>query len=703
MKIKRILLFALAIALPVFSWYLLKNKDVLELINRELRQPKVIIMFILSSFILLCAHIVRAYKTKSLTDNIKHTSLRTHARALFIGYLFNILLPFRLGELIRALVLGKGTRMSATFMFGLVLLDRAIDGLILSILTILLLLTTSIFSAPEIRSITIVAALILMLLSIVVLATLLLIWRQPAWLLSFWHKFTTLFNDELRDSLRFKAWSLMYGLERVFKVNIIKRYILLSIAMWVIYIVAVFPIASVFMNTPTPESLTATSTVSYLGVSAPAGPSHIGSYENFVQPYIDSFSDSDAIKSALIFTWLLQIVPAFVVGLIFVLRTNETIKKPKESKSLEAVDNKLLRDVDITHDLGSFLDAFFTNNSLSRIMHRFEVDKDSKLIHYFKGGSSAITALVHENNRFIVRKITPIQYKYKLKSQYDWLKDKENLDKVVNVISEESTDSYYKIDLEYNQEYIPLFDYIHSMPANKSKRILSDVFEYLNKKVYKPEKIKHRPKDLKSYIDDRCLAKIRQASEVNDEIRSLLSYDKLIINGQEYTNIPLILSEIKKNKELSTLLATYRKCSIHGDTTIDNILAVKSSNDFLLIDPTDNENEISGPVFDFGRMTQSLRYGYEFLNRDDQQVQVFENKVDFEYTISNNYALLAKHLEKLQKKYLAPEEQQAVLFHAALLYSRMLTHRVVINPLNAVKYYAISVIAFNDFMNQVKK
>jgi hypothetical protein len=154
---------------------------------------------------------------------------------------------------------------------------------------------------------------------------------------------------------------------------------------------------------------------------------------------------------------------------------------------------------------------------------------------------------------------------------------------------------------------------------------------------------------------------------------------------------------------LQRILATYRKCSIHGDTTVDNILASKEDDSYLLIDPTDNENEISGPVFDFGRMSQSLVYGYEFLARDDRKVDIADNRLEFESSLSSNYAELAKHLKKLEKKYLSAEEQRAVLFHAAVLYSRMLTHRVVINPLNAVKFYAVSVIAFNNFMKQAAK
>ena len=101
-------------------------------------------------------------------------------------------------------------------------------------------------------------------------------------------------------------------------------------------------------------------------------------------------------------------------------------------------------------------------------------------------------------------------------------------------------------------------------------------------------------------------------------------------------------------------------------------------------------------------MGQSLRYGYEFLCRDDRQVIDNGNRLEFEHSPSSHYAELAKHLKTLQKKFLTSEEQAAVGFHSALLYGRMLTHRVEINPLNAAKFYGMSVIALNDFLKQAK-
>jgi len=701
MKIKKILLLALAIALPIFLAYLLANREALNALIQQLHHQDVWLAFVVATLIMLSAHLLRAYKTKFLTDSIKTTSLTTHTRGLFIGYLFNALLPLRLGEFFRAIVIGKGTHMSSAFIFGLVLFDRAVDGIILGAFTLFLLLTTNVFDAPGVHSLVRFSCITLFVVGSLLLGLLFMLRSQPAFALRWWHRFTGLFNDDLRDSLRFKMWTLMYGLERVFLPKRLVQYAAMSVLMWAVYIAAMVPLVHSVLPQPGVTQTMAYSNIGYLGVAAPAGPAHIGSYQTFVQPFIDTQPSPNEARDILALAWLLQVLPAFIVGLVFVLATKETLEKPRRSKSLDEVGDKLLRNVDISRELSPFLDSFFTNSSLSKIMHRLEVSNKGQLVRYFKGGSNAVTALVKEDGKLLVRKVTPLPYKYKLKSQYDWLQAKSDYGNIVNVISEETTKSYYKIDLEYS-DYIPYFQYIHKMPHKKSEKVLKDIVNYLFANVYQVDRQAYHPEDFEFYFENRCLARLRLAADVNDEIRGLLDYKHLIINGQKYDNIPTVVAKIQKDEKLKKMLSTYRRCSVHGDPTVDNILVSKETDDFLLIDPSDNENEISGPVYDFGRIAESLRYGYEFHIQDDRRVEIDDNKISFEYSLSSNYADLYKTFVGMQKKYLTAEEQASVPFHTAVFYSRMLTHRVVINPLNAAKFYAISVIAFNDFLKEVK-
>ena len=328
MKIKRLLGWALLVATPFFVAFALQSQAQIDSLLHELSQPGLLVSLLIAVVMLMSAHLIRAYKTKRLVDTIKITSWRTHTRALFIGYLFNALLPFRLGELVRAFVAGKGTRMSSTFMFGLVLLDRAFDGLILGLIALILLTQTSVFSAAAVHGIVITAIVVLFGIAVTIFVLLYLFRKQPAWLLRFCYHVTALLNDDLRDSMRFKIWSLMYGLERVFSPKRLLHYLGLSLIMWALYLLAILPLTYRYLDNPAPNTVAGTSTIGYLGIAAPAGPSYIGSYQTFVEPYINSQPNTEHMHNLLLIVWLLQIIPACLVGLLFVLRTQETFVKP---------------------------------------------------------------------------------------------------------------------------------------------------------------------------------------------------------------------------------------------------------------------------------------------------------------------------------------------------------------------------------------
>lgn len=335
-------------------------------------------------------------------------------------------------------------------------------------------------------------------------------------------------------------------------------------------------------------------------------------------------------------------------------------------------------------------------------MHGLELNEDIKLIKYFKGGSDASTILVHNNGLYKVRKITPIQHAKKLQSQHEWLQEKNKLDRVVNVISSKKTDTYYSIDIEYYPEFMPFFEFIHSNPIRPSLKITSEIFEYMFKHIYQLKKQDMHLSKAKSYIRNRLTEKVLQASRLNNDILQLLDYEKLIINGEPYENIINIIKKISLNKKAMKDISTYRESPIHGDLTVDNILISTKDLSFKIIDPTD-ENEISSPVIDFGRHLQSLEFGYEFLCKDDRPTKAKSNIITYDNEKSAQYEELKAELLRLAKKYLTGSEYKTILFHTGVMYSRMLTHRVHINPDNVVKFYAISAVALNEFYRQYEK
>jgi hypothetical protein len=196
MRFKRFLISLLVLSVLVFGYYAFRVNERIAGIYHLGANPAFWGYSAVAFGLLLAAHILRAYKLKRFLLPVKDSGTRTQLQALLIGYLFNTLLPLRLGEIVRSYVLGRSLQLSASLMFTLVMMERAIDGFILGIagLGVAALaagLPTSVRIAIGVFSLTL--TLIALILSIVIV----LLHRQDARLLLGWHRFSALFNPRL--------------------------------------------------------------------------------------------------------------------------------------------------------------------------------------------------------------------------------------------------------------------------------------------------------------------------------------------------------------------------------------------------------------------------------------------------------------------------------------------------------------------------
>lgn len=86
---------------------------------------------------ILFQHLLRAWRWKIILDPIKKTGFYSRFLAILVGFGGNCVLPVRLGELIRAVYLGKKEDMSSSSALGTVVVERILDGFM--ILLILLI------------------------------------------------------------------------------------------------------------------------------------------------------------------------------------------------------------------------------------------------------------------------------------------------------------------------------------------------------------------------------------------------------------------------------------------------------------------------------------------------------------------------------------------------------------------------------------
>lgn len=705
MTLKKVLLIPLVASFLLFVLFSPEIAKSFSLIEQTLPlTPQFMLITVIAIILQMVGHWIRAYKMRYTLSPIKQSTTKFQFRALSLGYLFNTVLPLRIGEIVRSYVIASAERVSWGLSLALILFERSVDALVL-LLVIILLAILGWIGGPAVW-------LIAILLAVFVAIVLVGIWmsiKENRFLISLINRASGLFNDTIQHRFRFKIWSVIYGLQRtlVGQRRLI-RYLSLSLASWMFYAVSVALFVAQFAAiTGNPRSIVLGAASPYISIAIPAGPAGLGAYSaaaGAIGAQIPLTPEQRVV--VVLASWAVVTIPICIVAMVLLfVKTNEPFRrklKPKASSRLSLID-KLARDEDISDDMGTFLSNYFAGNPLSRIVHKLEREGSLHLLKYFKGGSDAITILVAgDDGRVVVKKIIAIEYKERLKAQYDWLMRHQGAG-VVRVLHEETSNNYYAIDLEYDESNEMFFDYLHRNSAEENERVMREVWATLYDTLYLKTTTVTDFDALDAYVEKHIWGCLRQAGEADSTIVAATRPQKIRINGKDYDNIKEIMKKIMANKKARKDLATFARAGeVDGDIALDNILVSKKTGRPLIIDPAPDGNIINGPVFDFGKNMQSLYCGYEFLFRSEEKVILEnENEINFQDRRSGQYIELCKYVRgTLAPKYLSEGEQKAIIFHAAALHIRRLKHQVQQNQNIALAMYAVGIRTLNEFLEQ---
>lgn len=118
--------FLLSIIFLYIAFHNVNFGDVLEVVSGA--SIFWIVILIISS---LLSHYLRAYRWKIILSSVKSDiSMKNLFGSLMVGYAVNCVVP-RLGEVARAVLIGKWENLSRSSMFGAIILERIIDVLFL--------------------------------------------------------------------------------------------------------------------------------------------------------------------------------------------------------------------------------------------------------------------------------------------------------------------------------------------------------------------------------------------------------------------------------------------------------------------------------------------------------------------------------------------------------------------------------------------
>jgi hypothetical protein len=641
----------------------------------------------------LVGHWLRAVKHRYLLEQIRPIRTTEVFKGQMIGFLFNTILPFRIGELVRAHYIGKGVSISRAAVFATIIFERLFDSLV--VVAIGLLLFSQIDASASLHYTLIGIALVAVVLAFILYSAR----TQQKYLLVSIHRLSGIFNDGLRDRCRMICWAGIYCLKNAITARLMPRYIALTATMWLCYLLSAFVLITALVSAvPAFDRILANLAV-YFSVSVPSGPAYLHTFRDLFTDVSGLTAHTLQATNIPFALWLLLSIPTVILGLGF-LAARQRIYHGKTNDVMHVLKNKLYRDADITKEFSNFLDAYFKGDQINRILTSEELAGSFQVIKTFKGGSNALTLLAWQDEQMVVKKITLKQYQEKLEAQYQWLFSRRKHAHIAKALAEHTDHpDFYAIDIEYRDDYIPFFDVIHASSISENKKILLAVCEFVDKHVYRPvKKVTDAGALLDDYITHKVIGKITDAANGNLPIAHLLTYDSVIVNGKEVQNFSSIIETITQHPQAMADLKDIIVCPIQGDLTIDNLIVNPDSGDFIILDPN-NENAISDPIVDYAKLMQSVHSGYEFLY-SLPACTIKENHITFEERRSVQYDELYKVLTTHLKKELSKERYRAILFHEAVHYCRMLTYRVSINPDTAAAFYCIAVRLFNEFMEQ---
>ena len=241
-----------------------------------------ILYLILASIFLWLSVWLRGLRWKWLFKDSSSPSISSLYRAELIGYFGNNVLPLRLGEVLRAYIVGKENNYSKSFVFGTVIMERLTDMFALIIFSIILFFLYP-FEDGWVNNFILKGGLILS----VMIITLFVISRYK--INSKHNKLTNLLNQ------------LLDGLQSIKKQRIIP-VVIVSIIIWSIYLFDVYLIQLAFQfNINWTQSLTIL-VISSLALSIPSAPGMIGTFHaavKYTMVDIFAFSPNDGNSFAI--------------------------------------------------------------------------------------------------------------------------------------------------------------------------------------------------------------------------------------------------------------------------------------------------------------------------------------------------------------------------------------------------------------------
>ena len=595
-------------------------------------------------------------------------------RGMAGGYALNFVLPFHLGDIFRAVFTGRRMKSGVGFALATVVMDRFLDVWFVALGFIgfrLLGLGGAAVQASARYYMVFALALALGLALLVAL-------RDP--LKKCCLAVCGLFNDTLKlDGMMF-FWSLINTFKDLGRVRI-GRLAANTAVMWAAYLGSYWALAAALTDAGQPMALVDVFDLLFgrnaadLAALLPGG----------------ALGGATLAARALLLVWF--VLPLAAMWLATKLPADVRGAMNQATAAAPAGESylNLLPQAD-EHDRAAFLSQYFGLENKDYVKRFLQMNRDITILQDYSAGSNATTMLCMDTESTFYRKYAFGKDGEKLAEQLHWLQAQQNALPLCEILRSGVADGCCWYDMPYSPTAVGMFRYLHSNPIERSQKILREVLQTLEERLYQPTACAADAEKIERYIDTKVDGNLKKLHE-DRALRELMSYDTLWINGTEYRNLGALRGLFARDR-LRALFAADPVGTIHGDLTIENIICRTDNGGWYLIDPnTGNLHE--SPFLDYGKLLQSLHGSYEFMMKTPR-VTVQGDHIDFQLTRSAAYdALLAAMMQDLQSRY--PRAQvESILMHEVIHWLRLMPYKLAKDRKRAAMFYAGLVMVAND-------
>ncbi len=265
---------------------------------------------------------VRCQRWQLLLRPFGHVPLLPLFSATCIGFFCNMVLPLRVGEVVRPILLARRTGTPVQGVLGSVLLERLLDMVtILGFLGVVIMLVPV---SDAIRR----GGMVFVVFALATVPLVLALQRRHPLAMRLVGGMIDLVPASFRDRVRHALDGFIDGLQSIGGAGAFARIALYSVYLWVA-IAGVFALGFIACGLPVPPLTGALTLVTVVAgaVSAPSAPGFIGTFQFGCVTALALFGigEADATPFAIV-VWAVQWLTQIVLGVVFLLRENISLR-----------------------------------------------------------------------------------------------------------------------------------------------------------------------------------------------------------------------------------------------------------------------------------------------------------------------------------------------------------------------------------------